>query len=207
MSVPTRAAAARDRAALARRRRLRRAGPDARGRNSRALEARSGPTIVCVQVGNVNTGASDPVAEIVDAGACVRRLGPRRRGLRPLGGRRRSHRHLVDGVERADSWATDGHKWLNVPYDCGYAFCAHPGRSPGRDDDRGGVPDPVERSGRAARADRLEPGVLPPRARLPDLRGAEGARPRRRLGARRALLRPCAAVRGDCWAPWTASRS
>jgi glutamate/tyrosine decarboxylase-like PLP-dependent enzyme len=35
-------------------------------------------------------------------------------------------RALVDGVERADSWGCDGHKWLNVPYDCGYAFCAHP---------------------------------------------------------------------------------
>jgi glutamate/tyrosine decarboxylase-like PLP-dependent enzyme len=35
-------------------------------------------------------------------------------------------RHLVGGVETADSWATDGHKWLNVPYDCGYVFCAHP---------------------------------------------------------------------------------
>ena len=35
-------------------------------------------------------------------------------------------RHLVEGLERADSWGTDGHKWLNVPYDAGYAFCAHP---------------------------------------------------------------------------------
>ena len=37
-----------------------------------------------------------------------------------------SLRHLVAGAENADSWACDGHKWLNVPYDCGYAICAHP---------------------------------------------------------------------------------
>ena len=37
-----------------------------------------------------------------------------------------NYKHLVRGVEQADSWATDGHKWLNVPYDCGYAFTAHP---------------------------------------------------------------------------------
>jgi glutamate/tyrosine decarboxylase-like PLP-dependent enzyme len=92
----------------------------------RALESGNGPTIVCVQVGNVNTGAADPVDEIVDAahaaGAWVHVDGAF--GLWAAAAE--SHRHLVDGVDRADSWATDGHKWLNVPYDCGYAFCAHP---------------------------------------------------------------------------------
>jgi glutamate/tyrosine decarboxylase-like PLP-dependent enzyme len=91
-----------------------------------ALDPGSGPTIVCLQVGNVNTGAADPVDEIVDAahdaGAWVHIDGAF--GLWAAAAE--SRRHLVAGVERADSWATDGHKWLNVPYDCGYAFCAHP---------------------------------------------------------------------------------
>ena len=85
-----------------------------------------GPTIVCAQAGNVNTGACDDLTATAEAvraanawlhvdgafglwaAACPRT------------------RHLVDGIERADSWACDGHKWLNVPYDSGYAICAHP---------------------------------------------------------------------------------
>jgi glutamate/tyrosine decarboxylase-like PLP-dependent enzyme len=104
---------------------------DAQGRMQlaalrRALEQDDGPAIVCTQVGNVNTGAVDPVGEICDVahghGAWVHVDGafglwaaasPRLRGL-------------VAGVERADSWATDAHKWLNVPYDSGLVFCAHP---------------------------------------------------------------------------------
>ncbi len=92
-----------------------------------ALEAASGPTIVCVQVGNVNTGAIDPVAEIValarEHGTWVHVDGAF--GLWAAASERL--RPLVEGVGPADSWATDGHKWLNVPYDSGYAFCAHPG--------------------------------------------------------------------------------
>jgi glutamate/tyrosine decarboxylase-like PLP-dependent enzyme len=91
-----------------------------------ALTGHSGPTIVCAQAGNVNSGAVDPLGPIVEraheAGAWVHvdgafgmwaAVSPR---LRPL----------LDGVERADSWATDAHKWLNVPYDSGLVFCAHP---------------------------------------------------------------------------------
>jgi glutamate/tyrosine decarboxylase-like PLP-dependent enzyme len=85
-----------------------------------------GPTIVSLQAGNVNSGAFDDLAAgIVVAraqGAWVHVDGAF--GL--WAGANPATRHLVAGVESADSWATDGHKWLNVPYDSGYAFCAHP---------------------------------------------------------------------------------
>ena len=91
-----------------------------------ALHQGDGPVVVCAQAGNVNSGAIDPLGEICElahrAGAWVHVDGafgmwaaasPR---LRPL----------LAGVELADSWATDAHKWLNVPYDSGLVFCAHP---------------------------------------------------------------------------------
>jgi glutamate/tyrosine decarboxylase-like PLP-dependent enzyme len=91
-----------------------------------ALAGADGPTIVCAQVGNVNTGAIDELPPILDAareaGAWVHVDGAF--GLWAAASP--SLRGLVDGVERADSWATDGHKWLNVPYDSGLAFVAHP---------------------------------------------------------------------------------
>ena len=80
-------------------------------------------SLVCIQVGNVNTGAIDPIAEVCaaarEAGAWVHvdaafglwaAASP---VLRPL----------VAGIGDADSWATDAHKWLNVPYDSGIVFC------------------------------------------------------------------------------------
>ncbi|MTV24053.1 aspartate aminotransferase family protein [Nitriliruptoraceae bacterium ZYF776] len=83
-----------------------------------------GPAIVCAQAGNVNTGASDPFAEICevahDAGAWVHVDGAF--GL--WAATSPSLRDQVAGVELADSWATDGHKWLNVPYDGGFVICA-----------------------------------------------------------------------------------
>lgn len=97
--------------------------PEALGR---ALNQVTGPTIVCAQAGNVNTGSCDPLNEIADivqaSGAWLHVDGAF--GLWAAASP--ALRHLVAGVERADSWATDAHKWLNVPYDSGIAFCAHP---------------------------------------------------------------------------------
>ncbi|MGH3354334.1 MAG: pyridoxal phosphate-dependent decarboxylase family protein [Nocardioidaceae bacterium] len=85
-----------------------------------------GPTIVCAQAGNVNTGAFDPLQEIGEAtraqGAWLHIDGAF--GLWAAAAPAR--RHLTEGLALADSWATDAHKWLNVPYDCGVVFCAHP---------------------------------------------------------------------------------
>ncbi len=91
-----------------------------------ALADAAGPVIVCAQAGNVNTGAVDPVGEIADAceaaGAWLHVDGAF--GLWASASPRL--RQLTEGCERADSWATDAHKWLNVPYDCGLVFCRHP---------------------------------------------------------------------------------
>jgi len=91
-----------------------------------ALGEQPGPVIVCAQVGHINTGAVDPVGDICDAaheaGAWVHVDGAF--GLWAAASPRL--RPLLAGVERADSWATDAHKWLNVPYDSGLAICAHP---------------------------------------------------------------------------------
>jgi glutamate/tyrosine decarboxylase-like PLP-dependent enzyme len=90
-----------------------------------AVEA-DGPTIVCAQVGEVNTGACDDLVAIAGhsraAGAWLHVDGAF--GLWAAAAP--SRRELVAGLELADSWATDGHKWLNVPYDSGIIFCAHP---------------------------------------------------------------------------------
>lgn len=89
-----------------------------------ALREISGPCIVCAQAGNVNTGAFDPLPAIADAaqehGAWLHVDGAF--GLWAAASPQ--YAHLVRGVERADSVASDAHKWLNVPYDCGLVFCA-----------------------------------------------------------------------------------
>lgn len=84
------------------------------------------PTIICAQAGNVNTGAFDPFPAVCDLaaahGAWVHVDGAF--GL--WAAVTDDLRSLVDGVDRADSWAVDAHKWLNVPYDCGVVLCRHP---------------------------------------------------------------------------------
>jgi glutamate/tyrosine decarboxylase-like PLP-dependent enzyme len=93
---------------------------------ARLESAPPGPTIVCAQAGNVNTGACDDLKAIAvaarKADAWLHVDGAF--GLWAAASPRTYP--LVEGLELADSWACDGHKWLNVPYDAGYAFCAHP---------------------------------------------------------------------------------
>jgi len=100
---------------------------------SSALAQLEGPVIVCAQAGNVNTGGIDPMPEIADLVERRRTRGaPGATWLHVDGAfglwARASRRlgPLVAGVERADSWATDGHKWPNVTYDCGIAIVARP---------------------------------------------------------------------------------
>jgi len=87
-----------------------------------ALPELTGPAIVCLQAGNINTGAFDPFVEICarahDAGAWVHVDGAF--GLWAAAAPSRAF--LTIGMTYADSWATDAHKWLNVPYDSGLAF-------------------------------------------------------------------------------------
>jgi glutamate/tyrosine decarboxylase-like PLP-dependent enzyme len=84
------------------------------------------PTILCAQSGNVNTGAFDPLPQLADAAAEAGAWLHVDGAFGLWAAASPSLRHLVAGVERADSWTTDAHKWLNVPYDSGLAFCAHP---------------------------------------------------------------------------------
>jgi glutamate/tyrosine decarboxylase-like PLP-dependent enzyme len=104
---------------------------DAQGRMDpealeRALAAGEGPAIVVAQAGHVNTGAFDPVQKIADA--CARHgawlhvdgaFGLWAMAVPELA-------HLTAGLERADSWSVDGHKWLQLPYDSAFAIVRHP---------------------------------------------------------------------------------
>jgi glutamate/tyrosine decarboxylase-like PLP-dependent enzyme len=107
--------------------RIARVAVDGQGRvRPDALPEIEGPTILCLQAGNVNTGSFDPFVPLIERahaeGAWVHvdgAFGLWAKAAPAL-------RHLVEGVELADSWATDAHKWLNVPYDSGLAFVREP---------------------------------------------------------------------------------
>jgi glutamate/tyrosine decarboxylase-like PLP-dependent enzyme len=109
---------------------LRKVETDGQGRMrpddlARVLAELDGPTIVCAQVGNVNTGSIDPIGEIAPIvharGGWLHIDGAFGLWARAC----RDRRSLVEGVDLADSWATDAHKWLNVPYDSGLAIVRH----------------------------------------------------------------------------------
>ncbi len=105
------------------RKRVVRVPVDSQGRmRAEALPRISGPTIICTQAGNVNTGAFDPVgvvcAQVKGTGAWVHVDGAF--GLWAAASP--DLRRISSGLEMADSWGTDAHKWLNVPYDSGLAF-------------------------------------------------------------------------------------
>jgi len=85
------------------------------------------PVIVSAQSGNVNTGAFDPLPEIVETVRALPNAWLHVDGAFGLwAAASEKHRHLTRGVRGADSWAVDAHKWLNVPQDCGIAVVAHP---------------------------------------------------------------------------------
>lgn len=92
---------------------------------ARALRGNDDPAIVIGQAGQINTGVSDPFDEIVplvrEARGWLHVDGAFGLWARASG----RHRHLLAGIDGANSWATDGHKWLQTPYDCGFAIVRH----------------------------------------------------------------------------------
>ena len=152
------------------------------------------PLIVCAQAGNVNSGAFDPIDEICAAAHA-------RNGWVHVDGAfglwaavTEDRRVLVRGVEAADSWATDAHKWLNVPYDCGIVVVPRPRVAPRGDGDRSQLPRPGRR-GRAVRAVRVGAGILATRPRHPRVCRHSRAGPRRHRVPDLAELRDGAPIR------------
>jgi glutamate/tyrosine decarboxylase-like PLP-dependent enzyme len=92
-----------------------------------AIAGWDGPVIAVAQAGNVNTGAFDPMPALADAVAAHGNAWLHVDGAFGLWAAVSPRlRHLVDGVDRADSWSTDAHKWLNAGYDCGFVATADP---------------------------------------------------------------------------------
>ena len=101
------------------------------GALEQVLTERDGPTVICLESGNVNTGSFDLFSAVADVAARHRVRGnptwvhvDGAVGLWARGSSR--YAHLVEGLERLDSWSADAHKLLNVTYDSGIAICRHP---------------------------------------------------------------------------------
>jgi glutamate/tyrosine decarboxylase-like PLP-dependent enzyme len=99
--------------------------------NAEALESalnssRHCLSLVLLQAGDVNTGGFDDLDTLTEIAHKYRAWVHIDGAFGLYAAASPKYRHLLRGIEKADSWATDGHKWLNVPYDCGYAFVAHP---------------------------------------------------------------------------------
>ncbi len=100
---------------------------DSQGRmRPEAIPVLTSPAIICTQVGNVNTGACDPVGEICQRARASSAWVHVDGAFGLWAAAAPSLANLTAGMESADSWATDAHKWLNVPYDSGLAFVRHP---------------------------------------------------------------------------------
>lgn len=99
---------------------------DSQGRmKATALPRLSGPAIICAQLGNVNSGCCDPLEALCDAALQSQAWVHVDGAFGLWASTAAARRHLTAGLARADSWATDGHKWLNTPQDCGIAIVRH----------------------------------------------------------------------------------
>lgn len=90
------------------------------------LSRADAPAIVCAQAGNIDTGAIDPLGEIAEIARCHEAWCHVDGAFGLWAAASPAHRQQVAGVERADSWVADAHKWLNVPYDSSFAIVKHP---------------------------------------------------------------------------------
>ena len=159
-----------------------------------SLRELTGPCIVCLQAGDVNAGGCDPFPEAIEA-AKEHQARVHVDGAFGLwAGASTMTRHLVAGVDAADSWATDAHKWLNVPYDCGLAIVADPwahvaamGSHASYLVQGGIVPDRFDLA-----------GVLPPRPGLPRVCRAALAGSQRSGRPGRAVLPAGSPLRRRC---------
>jgi glutamate/tyrosine decarboxylase-like PLP-dependent enzyme len=159
----------------------------------RALATGDQPTIVCAQAGNVNTGAFDPLDAIADVTSRHRAWLHVDGAFGLWAAASAALNHHTRGVERADSWATDAHKWLNVPHDSASSSSRIRGASR-RDEHERRISSPLGR--RAARAMDWTPEASR-RARGFAVRCAAIARPARRRGFDRSLLPARASLCGS----------